>query len=135
MKGLGFIDQKLPIPTSLDRSILNLLIAAYNIGKSGNVTASAKTFVVEEAQRSRGKKRGAAARKKAAETWEPHAKEIALAVRKEQPGSSQDTVADEIGARWKLESPAAPKHRTLVRFISRLKMNGELPPRAGSCLT
>jgi hypothetical protein len=120
MKDLRFIDP----PTSVDHHVLNLLIAAYNIGKSGNVTASAKTFVVEEGQRSRGKKSGEA-RKKTAEIWERHAKEIAVEVWK--AGSSQDIVADEISARWKLESPAAPGHQQLVRFISRLKQNGELP--------
>ena len=52
-------------------------------------------------------------------------------VRDEQPAWSQDAVADEIGSRWKYESPDRLRIVHSSVSISRLERNSELPPRAG----
>jgi hypothetical protein len=76
-----------------------------------------------------GNKSGEARRNKRAKTWEPHARELANAIRKEQPSFSQDRVAGEIVARWKEASFDPPGHKTLKSLLSQMERNGHLPAR------
>ncbi len=75
-----------------------------------------------------GKKSGETRRRKAAQGWQPHALELAIKVRQDDPRLSNDKVAGEIEAWWKLDIPA-PSHDTLSTFVSSTVKEGKLPPR------
>jgi hypothetical protein len=79
-----------------------------------------------------GNKSGEARRSKRAKTWEPHARELANAIREEQPSFSQDRVASEIMARWKEADFEPPGHKTLKSLISQMERAGQLPTRVAS---
>lgn len=76
-----------------------------------------------------GNKSGEARRNKRAKTWEPHARELANAIREERPSFSQDRVASEIMARWKEANFDPPGHKTLKSLLSQMERDGQLPTR------
>ncbi len=121
---------------------INVLDAAYDLMAT---TAEAASRIerkqlppaIEKAAKKKiasanGKRSGDKRRKKAAATWEPHAEELALQARCNNPGASQEAIADEIISGWKLTSCEPPGHRTSVRFVSALIKVGKLPPRTSS---
>jgi hypothetical protein len=73
-----------------------------------------------------GRTSGLVRQKEAAETWQPHAIALAKASRKENPGMSQDAVAEYIIANWKLKVKR-PGHSRLKQFVGHLIDLGELP--------
>lgn len=79
-----------------------------------------------------GSKSGEARRNKRARTWEPHARELAVAIRHEQPSFSQDRVASEIVTRWKEANFEPPGHKTLKGLLSQMERDGQLPTRKTS---
>ncbi len=58
--------------------------------------------------------------------WRKHASELAQKIRAEDHSLSQDRVASEIEARWKLRL-ICPTHSTLKKFVANLERTGELP--------
>jgi hypothetical protein len=112
---LGLI-KKIKLDKLTDREcamLSDLMWAAFTIGNSGGVSKSARLYFASESQRQRGRKSGEA-RKTA--KWHDHAKELALQIRKENPKSSQDSVASMIEERWKLETPSSHRHIELLRI-------------------
>ena len=79
-----------------------------------------------------GMKSGEARRQKAAQTWQPHALELARDARKQQPSLSQDNVVAEIEGGWKLANPIPPGAPTLKAFISKMERSGKLQRRQKS---
>ena len=84
-------------------------------------------LAVKAGAKSGGAKSGEERRRKRAETWEPNAKKLAMAIRAKNPTFSQDGVATTIAALWKDET--CPGHPTLKDLISRMEKAGELPKR------
>jgi hypothetical protein len=76
-----------------------------------------------------GRKSGAARRDVRAKTWERHARELAVAIRKANPTYSQDRVATEIASGWKATEFDPPSHQTLKALVSAMEKEGELAPR------
>jgi hypothetical protein len=74
-----------------------------------------------------GVKSGEARRRKAASTWEPHARELAKEIRKQQPNLSQDNLATEIAFQWKDRDHHEPGHKTIKNLISKMEEDGDLP--------
>ena len=72
----------------------------------------------------------ASAEKRRNKPWRKHAKELATKIRDEHPSWSQDRVASEIEAKWRLRLQC-PTHPTLKNFVSDLEKAGELPQRVG----
>jgi hypothetical protein len=76
-----------------------------------------------------GAKSGKARRLKRAETWEPIAKEMATAIRTEDPSISREKLASEIAFGWKSHEHKEPGHATLKGLIAQMENPGELPKR------
>ena len=64
--------------------------------------------------------------------WIIHANEIAQAAYLANPARSDESIASEIDAGWKLHEVACPGHRTLTVFVSDLRTSGLLPQRSAS---
>jgi hypothetical protein len=109
--------------------------AAFLAGRSGTVTASAKAYftpeIIDSFTKDRaargGKASGASRRAKSAETWQANVKAEALRLRDKKPRISQAKLATEI--LFQLGEGALPSHAIIVRHISTLERNGELPRR------
>jgi hypothetical protein len=76
-----------------------------------------------------GYRSGEARRRKAQETWHPHALELARHSRDQNAQGSQDAVVADIQAGWKLEVPTCPGTKTLKVFVSGKERSGALPRR------
>lgn len=76
-----------------------------------------------------GFKSGEARREKSASTWEPHARELAKEIRKQQPHLSQDNLAMEIALQWKNADHHEPGPKTIKKLIAKMERSGELPVR------
>jgi hypothetical protein len=74
-----------------------------------------------------GVKSGEARRRKSANTWEPHARELAKEIRGKDPSLSQDNLATEIAAQWKDMDHREPGSKTLKKLISKMEKDGHLP--------
>jgi hypothetical protein len=74
-----------------------------------------------------GQASGARRRANAAETWQAAVKAEACRLRGEQPHISQSKLATEI--LYQLGDDALPSHAIMVRYISKLERDGELPKR------
>jgi hypothetical protein len=61
--------------------------------------------------------------------WVPHATILAGAACSRNLAASNADIADAIEGDWKGEADC-PAYATLLRFVSKLRKNGELPPRA-----
>ena len=77
-----------------------------------------------------GGKKSSERRRRKNKPWAPHATELARVICDELPHASDETVAVEIVARWKLETPRPPGVRTLATFVSELRKARTLPKRA-----
>jgi hypothetical protein len=80
---------------------------------------------IEQRAKDAGLKSGASRRAKSQESWRDEAKHIALTVRKDKPGISQDELATEI--LWSLKSENPPKHGTVKTYLVTLEREGTLP--------
>jgi hypothetical protein len=78
----------------------------------------------------RGGKNSGKVRSRENKPWAPHATELAIAIDLDLPVASDEDIAFEIKAGWKLDSPPSPGVRTLTRFVSDLRNAGKLPKRA-----
>jgi hypothetical protein len=67
-------------------------------------------------------------REKARQTWMNEAEVMAKAIRKKNPGFSQDKLADEISFRWSVNDNL-PGHPRLKQFISELENSNQLVRR------
>jgi hypothetical protein len=74
-----------------------------------------------------GRASGASRRSKTATTWQAGVKTEALKLRAKQPGISQNNLAEEI--RYLLGDFSLPSIPRIIRFLSDLEHNGELPKR------
>ena len=81
-------------------------------------------------QSERGKRSGARRKEKSA-SWMTCATESAKAIRLEHPKYSQEKLADATRERWRAGCKC-PGQRTLVRFLSRLEKDGEIPQQIKS---
>jgi hypothetical protein len=79
-------------------------------------------------QSKRGKRSGQIRREN--RPWIEHAENLAKATRKQHSDYSQDKVATEIAAGWKLQRIECPGHGTLKQFIGALENEGKLPKRS-----
>jgi hypothetical protein len=64
--------------------------------------------------------------------WRPHAEELALEAYSKDPDASNETLATEVVSGWKHERPKCPKHGTLSKYMSELRVSGVLPQRSRS---
>jgi hypothetical protein len=78
-------------------------------------------------QSARGKRSGIVRREN--RKWVKHAEELAKEIRKENPRLSQEDVATDIEARWKLDKIKCKGHPTLVKHIREMEKSGALPRR------
>lgn len=132
-----FIDIYEKFPT-LDHHILNLLLAAYDIGKSGNATKSARICAFTDRQRDNGCASGKKRMEEAAEMWQPETKKLT-----EQKLKSDPTAVDNkakiiryVRDNWTLKCPLPKSDRQIDRFISTLKPIRERKlTRTGQCQT
>src|ERR1700722_2497935 len=65
--------------------------------------------------------------------WRKIAEKLAIRDRQHKPSFSQDDVASDIAALWTEETPKAPSHETLKKFISTLERSGVIPRRLEAC--
>lgn len=74
-----------------------------------------------------GKSSGRVRGETAAQTWKPHALDLAKTIRREQPSIAQTDLKEEIVSRWrqKIHCPETQ----LIKAISRWENEGELPRR------
>jgi hypothetical protein len=113
----------------------SLMLAAQAIGALCYGSNAARSFlapkIITEAtsqrQRTAGQRSGE--KRKMNRLWTSHAIELAREIRQERPDFSQDKVAQEISARWKLDVVNEPGHNTLVGFVRELEMNGTIARR------
>ncbi len=78
-------------------------------------------------QSARGKRSGIVRREN--RKWVKHAEELAKEIRKENPKLSQEDVATDIEARWRLDKIKCKSHPTLVKHIREMEKSGALPRR------
>jgi hypothetical protein len=64
--------------------------------------------------------------------WRAHAEELAIAAAARDPNASNESIAAEIVARWKLKEVPHPGRRHLSTFITGLRTCGKLPEKTGS---
>ena len=83
------------------------------------VTDSTPNLYRAEFSKEAGRKSGASRRKIAAETWQPHATDLAQEIVAEKSAKrlSQDKIVEEIRSRWRLKI-TMPSHTTLKRFVA-----------------
>ena len=98
-------------------SLLFLLRAAHFIGSRARMSLSQQTYFASKRGRDLGKRSGAKRATDAAETWKPHALELALGARIQDPTLSQASVAAAVLSSWRLKIPP-PKHETVCRFVA-----------------
>jgi hypothetical protein len=87
-----------------------------------------KLRALSEGGRKGGKKSGEV-RRTENQPWVEHAIELAIGICADFPDASNEKVAIEILARWKLDTPP-PGVRWLTKFVSDLRKAGTLPKRA-----
>jgi hypothetical protein len=92
--------------------------------------ANVRSTSPAELGRAGGKRSGAVRRGKM--IWPIHANEIAQAAYLANAAQSDESIASEIGAGWKLDKVDCPEHKTLTVFVSELRTSGLLPPRSAS---
>jgi hypothetical protein len=86
---------------------------------------------LRRAEQSDRGKRSATRRQEKSASWVTYATELAKAVRAEHPKYSQEKVADAIIESW-AAGCKLPRQRTLVRLVSRLEKDGEMPQQKKS---
>ena len=86
-------------------------------------------FLSKQGGASGGIKSGESRRSKRAQTWEPHARELAVKIRDACKHWSQDEVAADIIFQWKDDKIDPPGHKTLKNLVSQMEAAGELPRR------
>jgi hypothetical protein len=125
-------ETNLPPPGYGYGRLWELMSAAFMIGSKGTVSDSGRAYftpaIISELQRDKGRKSGE--KRRSTRAWTTHAEQLAKQIRLESSNLSQDDVATEIEARWKLDTIRAPGHPTLKRYVGELIKLGKLPPRA-----
>lgn len=101
MEILRFIDKDRKFPT-LDRHVVNLLLAAYYAGQYGNVTNSARNHAVKESLSANGCKSVKKRREEAAETWHPPTKELTELKLKSDPEAYKAEIIRYVRDNWPL---------------------------------
>jgi hypothetical protein len=102
-----------------------LMASIFVLGRSAVMSPKMKKIWLSEVQSERGKKSGTGKKTEAAETWHPHALDLAKEIRAEKPSISQQDLAAEIRTRWRLKIKRVSVAR-LVLFISKWERGGEL---------
>jgi hypothetical protein len=110
-------------------AIQQMIRGAAIIGCIALYTPGRKNFIAHRLGSIGGFNSGVARKEIAAQTWHPHALELALKSREQDRHASQDTVADDISARWRMDDPKVPCHKTLTTFISDAEQDGRLQKR------
>jgi hypothetical protein len=106
------------------------LLLAFNVGQASGMLDKRREHSAKSIRGwDRGKKSGKARNKEADETWRPHARELAIKLREENPSISQKDLAKKIHERWRLKIPC-PKTTQLVLAIRAWERSGQLPKRA-----
>ena len=109
-----------------------LMASIFVLGKAGVLSDEARALIMAPIAGG-GAKGGASSaetrRKKRAEGWEPIARKMIGEIRKAHPDFSQDQIADDVIATWKLEDPEAPGHRSLTNLVGAMEKAGDLPKR------
>jgi hypothetical protein len=121
-----------PTRLGLDRAInrATSLGYAWGLAETRQLRAPAKA-ARRSAQGARlaGQRSGESRRRKAEETWHPHALVLAQRARKQRSSASQDDVVADIQAFWAIKIPKAPGTKTLKAFVSAKERSGKLPRR------
>jgi hypothetical protein len=95
-----------------------LTLVEVKIGDSEELSELKAKVRVAAKKKSEGGKKGAKTRQAKMEAWMDHADELADTILTETPDLSDDAVASEIEARWKLDKPKSPRHRRLQTFMA-----------------
>lgn len=109
-------------------AIQKMICGAAIIGCIALTTPGRKNFIARRLGSIGGSNSGIARNKIGAQTWQPHALELALNSRKSNCHASQDDVADDISALWRRKG-RVPCHKTLTNFIGVAEKDGRLPKR------
>ena len=106
-------------------AIIIAVILGTHIGDEGD--SRFRAAIVRSLAAAGGKASGESRRKN--RPWVKHAEELAKAGRVENREISQDDLAAEIIAAWKMETPRSPGPGTLKKHISEMEHKGDLPRR------
>ena len=116
-------------PTDLFYGAVRFFVsAAHFIGARTKMTENQRLYFRAAWAAHLGRRGGAKRRREAAETWQPHALELAIAARERDAHLTQSAVADSIEGGWRLHIPC-PGHGTLQRFVATCEKDGTLPRR------
>ncbi len=113
-------------------SLMVAISSGYVLGSMSGLNELAIKAVdeaVSNQQSERGKKSGASRRKKAEETWHPHAAALARKHRAAEPGLSQAGLASMVIDLWQLQEPAAPSANSVLTLVRTLERSGKLARR------
>jgi hypothetical protein len=114
--------------------VYRLVLSALFVGLRASLTTDEinglSAQVRSEMGRAGGEKSGSV--RKASRRWLPHATQLAIEVCERDPKASHETVAGAISDCWKLADVNCPGNRTLAKFVSDLRLAGQLRPRSGS---
>jgi len=102
-----------------------LIASVYILGQSAVMSPKMKKVWLSEFQSEKGKKSGISKKKEAAETWQPHALELAKEIRDEERSIRQIPLATKIREKWRLKIKCVSVGR-LVRYISKWEDEGKL---------
>jgi hypothetical protein len=110
--------------------VWRLMGLCYQIGKYSNFTKSQKNFARHRRAVENAKNLARTRRDEMNEGWRPHAFEIAIETRKQEPSIIQTDLAKEIANRWRLRI-SCPRSQ-LILAIREWERSGELPKRIAS---
>jgi hypothetical protein len=108
---------------------IRALFTGLRVGLNQDEVEKLRAGARAEFSRLGGKKSGEARKK--GRPWTPHAEKLALEAHSANPNASDETLATEVAASWKLKSQY-PSHRTLTQFMSELRKSEILPQRSRS---
>jgi hypothetical protein len=114
--------------------VLNVIWAGLSLGMSSGLSTEGVERLYSEARSTMGSAGGrkSGVSRKANRPWASYATELAKTAFSRNPNATNEKIAGAISDHWKPEKPKCPSFRTLERFVSELRANGQLPQRTGS---
>lgn len=114
---------------------LNVIWAGISLGMASPLSAEGVERLYAEARStmgSAGGKKSSVSREAKRLRWTSYATELAKKAFARDPNAADEKIAGAMSDHWKPEEPKCPSFRTLEKFVSELRANGQLPQRTGS---
>ena len=112
--------------------VLNNIWAGLSLGMNSGLSAEGVEMLYAEARSkmgSAGGKKSSVSREAKRRRWTSYATELAKKAFARDPNAADEKIAGAISDHWIPEDPKCPSFRTLEKFVSELRANGELPQR------